>query len=599
MAQGRYTPALFHYGKDVIIRLYLSHFWRIIMKSTIGAATAVAMGILVGSILEISAAEDDIEIPHSITDAMGNDTHEEYEMENTEAGNDENIRITSSEVLVPEDCAVSDLNTFADNSEASEDRNGEIHKLETEVNTQSELAGEVMNDAHSFVEEAEVFSADNSVMAVSRANQVNPASSTDRETASTLNGIDISHWQNGIDLEKIPADFILCKASGGKGYKDPDFTTYADSILNSNRLLGFYHFAQDNGFAGNATEEADFFYSVTRDYVGKGIPVLDWEAAAIKNGPVWAKTFMDRYYSLSGVKCLIYMSASTTRDWNWEEVAEAGYKLWLAQYAYGEGYVQEGYEQNPWTDGKGTGAFDSIQMHQYSSGGKLSGYNGRLDMDIFYGTRQDWIDLCKSTQTQAALYRLYNRITGEHLYTLSAYEREVLKRGDWNYEGIAWQAPAYSGSAVYRMYNRRTGDHHYTTSVFERDSLRKGDWNYEGIAWYSAVEAIPVYRLYNPAFTVGSHHFTTSYYEYQALKQYGWNQEGIAWYGCEEPKSRTLSRNVSQGRTRSSNKSDLQNADDEFDTFKRVILNIPQTQKIPVSDVHLNETTYLEEWTQV
>ena len=220
-------------------------------------------------------------------------------------------------------------------------------------------------------------------------------------------------------------------------------------------------------------------------------------------------------------------------------------------------------------------------------------------MDIFYGTRQDWIDLCKSTQTQAALYRLYNRITGEHLYTLSAYEREVLKRGDWNYEGIAWQAPAYSGSAVYRMYNRRTGDHHYTTSVFERDSLRKGDWNYEGIAWYSAVEAIPVYRLYNPAFTVGSHHFTTSYYEYQALKQYGWNQEGIAWYGCEEPKSRTLSRNVSQGRTRSSNKSDLQNADDEFDTFKRVILNIPQTQKIPVSDVHLNETTYLEEWTQV
>ena len=30
-----------------------------------------------------------------------------------------------------------------------------------------------------------------------------------------MNGIDISHWQKGIDLSKIKADFVIAKATEG------------------------------------------------------------------------------------------------------------------------------------------------------------------------------------------------------------------------------------------------------------------------------------------------------------------------------------------------------------------------------------------------
>ena len=34
-----------------------------------------------------------------------------------------------------------------------------------------------------------------------------------------LNGIDISNWQKGIDLSKVPCDFVICKATEGTGYE--------------------------------------------------------------------------------------------------------------------------------------------------------------------------------------------------------------------------------------------------------------------------------------------------------------------------------------------------------------------------------------------
>lgn len=130
-----------------------------------------------------------------------------------------------------------------------------------------------------------------------------------------------------------------------------------------------------------------------------------------------------------------------------------------------------------------------------------------------------------------AMYRLYNRITGEHFYTASAYERDVLKAGDWNYEGVGWYAPS-SGSPVYRLYNPGLGDHHYTTNGAERDMLvREAGWNYEGIGWYSGGTK-PLYRQYNPGLRIGQHNYTANAGERDALIAYhGWRDEGVGWYG--------------------------------------------------------------------
>ena len=133
------------------------------------------------------------------------------------------------------------------------------------------------------------------------------------------------------------------------------------------------------------------------------------------------------------------------------------------------------------------------------------------------------------------MYRLYNPNSGEHFYTGSADERDMLDDAGWNYEGIAWNAPTKSGKPVYRLYNPNSGDHHYTMSVDERDWLADLGWQYEGVAWNSAGnDGTPLYRLYNPNADCGSHHYTGSTQERDHLVGLGWVYEGIGWYGMNQ-----------------------------------------------------------------
>ena len=133
------------------------------------------------------------------------------------------------------------------------------------------------------------------------------------------------------------------------------------------------------------------------------------------------------------------------------------------------------------------------------------------------------------------MYRLYNPNTGEHFYTGSTVERDMLVEAGWHYEGVAWNAPIYSGTPVFRVYNPNSGDHHYTMSQEEVDMLVELGWQYEGVAWNSAPanhpEAIPLYRLYNPNADCGSHHYTGSVEELEFLVTLGWIYEGIGWFG--------------------------------------------------------------------
>lgn len=136
------------------------------------------------------------------------------------------------------------------------------------------------------------------------------------------------------------------------------------------------------------------------------------------------------------------------------------------------------------------------------------------------------------------MYRLYNPNNGEHLYTSSTLERDVLDNIGWNYEGIGWIAPNYSDTPVYRLNNPYTplGDHHYTTSLVEYEACIDAGWEGEGIAWYSADEedGEPIYRQYNPNASSGTHNYTASKYESDTLVKLGWNYEGIAWYALSD-----------------------------------------------------------------
>lgn len=134
------------------------------------------------------------------------------------------------------------------------------------------------------------------------------------------------------------------------------------------------------------------------------------------------------------------------------------------------------------------------------------------------------------------MYRLYNRWSGEHLFTTDASEYAYLATLGWTQEGVAWYAPASGGTPVWRLYNPYSGDHLYTGSVSEYAYLGSIGWRQEGESFRSADASsggAPIYRLYNRWLTAGTHLFTTDYSEYSYLGTLGWSQEGEAFYAAK------------------------------------------------------------------
>lgn len=196
-----------------------------------------------------------------------------------------------------------------------------------------------------------------------------------------LNGIDISNYQRGLDLSKVPCDFVICKATEGTSIVHDTCDTWVQQAKKLGKKWGFYHFAA----GGDAIAEADFFVKSCLNYFGEGIPVLDYEMYGRK-GTAWVKRFLDRVYEKTKVRCMVYTSRSVLTEEDWSDIATY-HALWVAQYANSK---PTGYQGDPWFPKGSIGAFKAVTMHQYSSTGRLGGYAGNLDLDIAYLTREGW-----------------------------------------------------------------------------------------------------------------------------------------------------------------------------------------------------------------
>lgn len=128
-----------------------------------------------------------------------------------------------------------------------------------------------------------------------------------------LKGIDISNHQSNIDLSKVACDFVIIKATEGKSYVDPSCDTFFQQALKLGKKLGVYHFA--NNSDNTAEEEANWFINNTKGYIGKAIPVLDWEDN-VKSDVAWALKWLQLVEKAYGCKPLIYMSESTVNSYD-------------------------------------------------------------------------------------------------------------------------------------------------------------------------------------------------------------------------------------------------------------------------------------------
>lgn len=203
-----------------------------------------------------------------------------------------------------------------------------------------------------------------------------------------LNVIDIASYQSGLDLTKANAglDGVIIKATQGTTYVNPYCNKHYAQAKQAGLLRGLYHYASGVG----AEVEADAFVRNIKGYIGDCILALDWEGQQNsqfgKNDVAYCKKFLDRVYAITGVRPLIYMSKSVCRAHDWSSVAK-DYGLWCAQYGSNNA---TGFQESPWTDSNGFGAWPYPAIYQYSSNGVLQGYSGRLDLDLAYMTPEAW-----------------------------------------------------------------------------------------------------------------------------------------------------------------------------------------------------------------
>lgn len=194
-----------------------------------------------------------------------------------------------------------------------------------------------------------------------------------------MQGIDIASHQTGIDLSKVPVDFVIEKATQGTGYVNPDCDRVVQQAIKLGKCWGVYHYIGGQG----AVAEADYFVDNIKGYIGHGLLAVDWEE--IQNS-AWGNTaYLDalvaRVIERTGIKPLIYAQASV-----YNQVAAIAKKydcgLWIAQYANDK---PTGYQEAPWNEGK-----YACAIRQYSSVGRLSGWSGNLDLNKFYGDANAW-----------------------------------------------------------------------------------------------------------------------------------------------------------------------------------------------------------------
>ena len=206
----------------------------------------------------------------------------------------------------------------------------------------------------------------------------------------SLRGIDISNWKPDFDASAVDYDFLIVQCTWGGGELSvngilnsvwPGADSMIQKCLARGKKMGYMHYIRGRK---SAREEAEFFVNNTKGYLHKGIPMVDWENGdnAVFGDYSYLSAWVERFIELTGVPPMIYAGAK-----DYAKVAEVGKRfncgLHIAQYA--DTNRHDGYQDHPWNEGAYTCA-----IRQYSSTTYISGYNGCLDVNKFYGDEAAW-----------------------------------------------------------------------------------------------------------------------------------------------------------------------------------------------------------------
>lgn len=335
--------------------------------------------------------------------------------------------------------------------------------------------------------------------------------------------IDVSEWQGDIDWAKaksagVEGAIIRISYGWGNGYDKKALR----NISECKRLgipfgIHMYSYAENSGNA--ASEGADVASLLRKAGVNPNdlqypvyydLEAWSWTGHAHPTSPAVYDGIVNAWFSQlrnAGYSNLAVYSYTSYLNNELNSSNIHAKTRWVAQYSSRMGYTAWSSNDRGW---------------QYSSSVRVNGISGSVDVNAFGDYRSS-----TSQAKTVPVYRVYNRNSGLHHYTMNYSEVRDLVSLGWRYEGISFKA-SVTGRAVYRVYNPNDGNHLYTCNQTESRKLISIGWHDEGLAWRVRDDgSVPVYRLYNP--NSGEHVYTTNTTEYAMVGRAGWRQEGVAW----------------------------------------------------------------------
>lgn len=229
-------------------------------------------------------------------------------------------------------------------------------------------------------------------------------------------GIDVSHWQGGIDWSAVKAsgvEFAIIKAGGSDAgfYKDSKFEQNYKGAKANGIPVGAYYFvgrnctSYEDGVA-DAKRFADILKGKTFEY-----PVfVDLESTSIadKTGATWACRGFVETMEKAGYYCGIYASDIYGFKDRLDVSKLDGIDKWVARYGSKPSYITE------------------YGMWQSSDSGRVDGISGNVDMDEAY---KDYPTIIKAaglngfTATEKPTEQPTSNLEAEHARILEKLEK--------------------------------------------------------------------------------------------------------------------------------------------------------------------------------
>jgi lysozyme len=199
-----------------------------------------------------------------------------------------------------------------------------------------------------------------------------------------VHGVDVSRWQGNINWMKLRtqgANFAYIKATDGGDHLDPMFKRNWHAAGEAGMRRGAYHFFY---WCRTAGEQADWFIRNVPKVDNALPPVIDVEwngESRCRKRPSRERVlekmqvFMDKLEQHYGQRPVIYTAPDFYED-NLQG-AFPNHHFWLRAVAQ---HPRKVYPGRKWV------------FWQYSGSGLSKGVEGRIDLNVFNGSEDDWHD---------------------------------------------------------------------------------------------------------------------------------------------------------------------------------------------------------------